>query len=115
MTFVAIFSSFFNILVSSVFRGKRKLCHGPILGEFLKKSETDSKGKPFFRDHNVFGMKTRQNRNRSKVKKLFSKITMFLEQKLTKPGQIHTCKFSLSLFDHISFRSNVVSFNCLFD
>ena len=74
-------------------------------------------------------------RNQRQIQRedLFSEITMFWGQKLTKLRQIpnedlcvlgpkidqiekiQSCKFSLLLFNQVSFRSNVVSIKCCFD
>ena len=53
----AIFLHSFYIVVCSVFKGKGKSCHGPTLGDPLEKSETDTKGRPFFKDHMFLGQK----------------------------------------------------------
>ena len=60
----------------------------------------------------------RNCRNQRKIQRedlFFLKMTMFLGQKLTKLGQIQSCKFSYSLFDQLSFRSSVVSIECCLD
>ena len=66
----------------------------------------------FFGDYYVFETKNRQNRDRFKVKTFFRDYYGFWDEKLTKSGQIQSCKFSHSLFDQVSFRSNIVSIKC---
>ena len=58
------------------------------LGDTLEKSEINSQGRP-----------------------IFKRLQCFWDEKLTKPGQIQSCKFSLSLFDQVSF--DQVSFDQL--
>ena len=81
-----IFFHFFYVVVSSVFKGRRKCA----MLYFWRPSGE-------IRD------------------RLIGKITMFSDEIFTKPGQIQSCKFSFSLFDQVSFRSNVVSIKCGFD
>ena len=79
----------------------KTLCHGPTLGDFLQKSETDLKIY-FFRDYYVFGIKNRQNRDRFKVKTFFWRSLCFRDEKLIKLKQIQSCKFFLLVFDQLS-------------
>ena len=80
----------------------------PTLGDPLQKSETDSEVRPiFFRDYYAFETKNRQNRDRFKMKFFFRDHYVF-GQKLDKIGTDLNCKFFLSLFDRVSFRSSVV-------
>ena len=52
-----------------------------------------------------------RNQRQIQRKALFLRSLYFWDEKLTKPGQKQSCKFSLSLFDQVSFRSIVVRSN----
>ena len=85
----------FYILVSSVFRERGELCHGPTVEDPLEKSETDSKGKNLFRDYYVLGRKIDKTGIDSKLK-IFSFI-------------IRSSVVSIkSRFDQMSLRLSVV-------
>ena len=68
----------------------------------------------FFRDYNVFWDKKSTEPGQIQSEDLFLEIAMFFE-KLSKLGQIQSCKFFLSLFDRVWFRSKDVLIKCHFD
>ena len=106
MLIAAIFLHSFYIVVSYL---GRALCHRltETPWRLFGKIRDRFKGKVFFGNHYVLGKKNLQN--------LFFRDHCFWDEKLIIPGQIQSCKFSLSLFDQVSFQSTVVSIKCRFN
>ena len=95
MPIASIFLHYFYNLVSSVFRG-RALCHGPILGDPLEKSETDSKEYLFLELTMFLRQKINKIGTDSKLRLFFrNHYNIFCDERLT------ICKFSFSLFNQM--------------
>ena len=56
-----------------------------------------------------------KNQRQLSERPFFKRLLYFWDKKLTKLEQIQSCKFFLSLFGQMLFRSNVVSIKCRFD
>ena len=112
------FFAFFYIVVSIVFRGVMR--HGPT----LRKIKDRFNEKTFFEITVFLERKIDKIGTDSKLR-LFLRSLCFWNEKLTKLGQIQSCKSSLIIqssvvsikyrFDPVWFQTNIVSIKCLFD